>query len=87
MAAGFIFTASHVLLLSGYTLLFILSLLLNVDVGPGTPINVGSWGGVTLGVIATLHAAERLGWHVVLSQPFPEGFALKKEMASEGNEI
>lgn len=86
MAAGFIFTASHVLLLSSYIILFIGSLLLNTAVSPATPINVHRWDVIVLAVVATLHAVERLGWHVVLSQPFPEKFALRRETASEGSE-
>jgi hypothetical protein len=84
MAAGFIFTACHTIFLSAYILLFIGSLLLNIDVGPGTPVGIDRWSGTLLLSVALLHASERLWWHIILSRPFPEGFALQKDKADGG---
>ena len=72
LSASFAFTAEHVLFFCMYLLLFVVTLLLDLETGPQHSFSLEAWAGTLLFVVSLLHATERFWWHVVLDRPFPE---------------
>jgi hypothetical protein len=71
MSAAFAVSAEHALFLSLYIALFVINLIFDMVSGPFTTM-LDAWAGTLLGLIAALHATERVWWHIVLDRPFPD---------------
>lgn len=72
LCAGFGFSAENYAMRTVYGVLFVVSLLLNVGVGPNSPVGIDRFDGAILLTVAFFHSAERAWWHLYLDKPFPD---------------
>jgi hypothetical protein len=72
MSAAFWVSGEHVLFRALYLLLFVFNLILHMVADGPFASELNNWAWKLLGLVAVLHATERIWWHLILNRPFPE---------------